>query len=152
MPAGQTHSVLDSQVIAAYRAWRRDVTSSSYISLPGQTMELVGFLSAECLDDDLCVVEVVDLYYLCSAGRVLCQASLQSSFSVDPRNRHPSIGSAKGYPNEPTQVLLSNVPLFADQTCRKHADLTAILEQFVQLRKQFRLWLWRIFIIRSLHY
>lgn len=148
MPAGQTHSVLDSQVIAAYRAWRRDVTSSSYISLPGQTMELVGFLSAECLDDDLCVVEVVDLYYLLlrrseSYAKHLFRARFPLTHEIDT----PSIGSAEGYLNEPTQVLLSNVPLFADQTCRKHADLTAILEQFVQLRKQFRLWL-----LAGLHY
>lgn len=137
-------SVLDTQLILAYRSWWRDIHSSVYVTLPGRTMEIVGFLSTDCSDDDLCVFEVVDLYYLLlrrgeSHAKQLFKTRFPLTHEIQSSETYSIDASIRS--NEPIQTYVTNVPLFADLNTKKHIDMNSLRDQFIQLRKKFRLWL-----------
>lgn len=135
-------STLDSQIIEAYYSWQRDIKRSSHIVLRGQTMEVVGFLSTDCLDNELCVFEVIDLYYfLLRRGESYAKSLFRTRFPLTHEVGTADDKFDEESSDKPTQVLISNIPLFADPETRAHTNMEHVLEQFVHLRKHFRLWL-----------
>lgn len=141
-PVDSSLTVLDTQIILAYRSWWKDIARSPHVSLCGKTMEVVGFLSTDCLDDDLCVFEVVDLYYLLlRRGESHAKHLFKTRFPLTHEVQVPETYSTNESSGEPVQALLSNIPLSSDPDIMKHVDTGRVLDQFIQLRKKLRLWL-----------